>query len=119
MGSSIFLKIFLAQIAVAAVVVFFLKKVSDGQLLELAYRTIDYWKTEPGQKPPQTVTLITFRPIPPKAKERFLKIAAKRLGQAAMVFESDRSLLGGAKIKIGDKVFDYSLRDRLRQALSS
>jgi F0F1-type ATP synthase delta subunit len=116
---SIFLNLFFAQVVVGAIVVVCLKKVLDGQLLEFAYRQIDYWKPQDQRSPISEITLVTHKRLNVTQQERFRRITLKRLGAAVTVqFLVDRKIMGGAILRIGEKLFDYSLKDRLRQAFS-
>lgn len=116
---SIFLNLFLAQIVIGLIVVICLKKVLDHQLLDMAYRQIDYAKPQDNPSLVIQVTVISHKTLSFKNHERFRRISVKRLGSAVKLdFVVDKKILGGAIVKIGEKVFDYSLKDRLRQALS-
>lgn len=115
---SIFFNIFLAQAVVGFIVLVCLKNILDNQLLDLAYRQIDYWKAEPGTTVNQVV-LITHRRLKNKNQQRFQRIVSKRLGsEMKLVFQVDRGLWGGAVLRIDSKIFDHSLKDRLRQAVA-
>lgn len=116
---SILSNVFLAQAVVCFIVVVCLKKILDNQLLDLAFRQIDYWKLqESSPSVTRHVLLTTHRKIKPKIQEKFRNMTAKRLGPGATIaFSVDKRLMGGAVITIDSKVYDFSLRDRLKQAV--
>lgn len=119
MWLSIFLKLVLAQVVVGAIVVVCLKKALDHQLLDLAYRQIDCWKPQDPARPVNQIILTTHKKLGLKDRQRFQRITLKRLGESVgLTFTVQKDLMGGAVLRIDDRVVDYSLKDRLRQALS-
>jgi F-type H+-transporting ATPase subunit delta len=54
-----------------------------------------------------------------KQKNNIIKIIKLNLGINTVEFEVDTSLIGGIKIKIGDKVLDLSVQGKLNHLLKS
>ena len=110
----LFVIFILGQIAVAAIVIFFLKKKLDNILIDLAIRQLELYR---GEKAIKVATVVTHKNLNPQYQEHLRRIVAKQLGESAVLsYQTDKSLLGGIIIKLGDQIMDYSLRDRLRQA---
>ncbi len=63
-----------------------------------------------------TASLTTAIPISPVQLEEFSRELSERIGQAVSFrAKVDAELLGGAVVRVGDRVFDASLRTRLQQ----
>jgi F-type H+-transporting ATPase subunit delta len=63
-----------------------------------------------------TASVGTAHPLAPAERQLLEKALSKRLGRAvALQPYTDKSLLGGAVLKLGDTVFDGSLRSRLNR----
>lgn len=114
----IFVKILLAQIVAMTAVVFVLKKVLDKQLVESAIRQYDFWRNEEKVRPVNDeVAVICHRRLALAHRALIEKATRRRFGESARVIERvDKALWGGVIIRVGATVFDYSLKDRLRQA---
>ena len=106
----------LAQLVVAAGIVFVLKKVLDNMLAELALRQFELVGREKKSLDAPLV-VITHKGLNAKQEQRIVQVALKQFGAAAKPsFQVDRSLLGGMVIKVGSYLIDCSLKDRLRRA---
>lgn len=120
MGIHLLIKIFLLQLAIAAVIVFILKKILDNMLIDLASRHFDLWmhRQQTQDHPAEKISFISHKPLKPKNKEKFLKIMTKYSKQKIQpVFERDKSILGGVIIKGSNDILDFSLKTRLEEAL--
>ena len=66
-----------------------------------------------------SATLTTAVPLPPAQLERFSRELSQRVGrQVTISARVQDDLLGGAVVRVGDRVFDASLRTRLQQLRS-
>ena len=108
--------VFLAQLVVCAIVVFILKKILDNILIDSAIRQLELCNQ--GKKSSiDALTVISYQNLNTKNQERITRAALKQFGETAKpAFTIDRSLLGGMVIKVGSRIIDCSLKDRLRQA---
>lgn len=62
-----------------------------------------------GEEAGEPVTITTARPLNQSLKEWFVK----ELGAARAIFKTDSSLIGGVKIRAGDRDVDNSLKAKL------
>ena len=111
------LTIFLcSQVVVVIVIVFVLKKVLNGNLVDLAITQLESGQVV-ADSPTTNIVIITHQSISASHRERILKAISKRIpGAGVPEFRVDGKLLGGMIIKAGTQVVDYSLVDRLRRA---
>ncbi len=62
------------------------------------------------------VQVLTAFPLDAATESRIASAMQTRLGKAVRISQTiDSSLIGGAKVKVGDMVFDASLRGGLSQ----
>ena len=112
----IFLKLFLMQIVVGAVVVFILKKVLDRQLIELAIKTFKNAKLEPDDLKLGSILVGSPVNVSKKNQDRVLQLAEKKFGRPmSVVTKKDKSLKGGMIIYLNSSIIDYSLVGRLKE----
>lgn len=113
MGVGLLLGVFMVQAVIIAVIIVVLRAKLEGQLMDSALRHL---ATQPPSES-KRITVVTSRTLPPPDAGRFQRAAVQGMGSAVqVVFTVDPLLQGGAVIRIGEKVLDHSLRDRLRRA---
>jgi F0F1-type ATP synthase delta subunit len=105
------------QLLVAAIVVFVLKYKLDEILLDIGIQQMEVLSSEKKAKV-KAVTVITHKSLSTKYQDRIVRTVSKQFGSgAALSFQIDKNLMGGAIFKLGDVVaFDCSLRERLQRA---
>jgi len=107
---------FLAQLIIIAIIIYILKKILDRMLIDLAVTHFEYY--HPGRQSTDPVLIISHRPLSGKDKARLDKAARKiSVDPARLTYQVNKKKFGGMVIKTSDKMIDFSLRDRLRQAL--
>ena len=100
-----------------------LKKILDRNLIDLAIEQLRAGRLNPAElKEPDfdpgtvPVMVITYKKISETDREHILKELTKNIsGGAVPDFQTDPKLRGGMIIKVGTKVADFSLIDRLRR----
>ena len=86
-------------------------------LIDLAIRHFEYGQSRDKHKA-NVVDIITHKKIHDKYKQRIDKIAKKFLPPETQIqYQVKKGIWGGVIIKDGVKMIDYSLKDRLRQAV--
>ena len=112
----IFLKLFLMQLAVAAVVVFVLKKMLDHQLVEIAVKKFEACKLGAEDQKLNGIIVLATAPLKPSVQERLSQSAEKKFNRQMQLFvKKDKTLRGGIVIKLHSIVIDYSVTGRLRE----
>ena len=117
MDTDIFLKVLVAQIVSASIILFVLKKVLDRNLIELTIRRLE---TLPFAefKNVNSVTIVSHKKLNAKYQERVFKTSTRYFGtKVTPVLQIDKRLWGGAILHINENIYDFSLNDRLRQAM--
>ena len=113
---NIFMIFVLSQGVVISLILVFLKKKLNSNLVDLAITQLEAGQIE-LQSPNMAIAFITHKTVSADVRERILKAVTKRIpGSAAAEFRVDGKILGGMIIKAGSQVVDYSLVDRLRKA---
>ena len=113
---NIFMIFVLSQGVVISLILVFLKKKLNSNLVDLAITQLEAGQVE-LQSPNMAIVFITHKTVSADVRERILKAVTKRIpGSAAPEFRVDGKILGGMIIKAGSQVVDYSLDDRLRKA---
>ncbi len=63
----------------------------------------------------EIITVTTARPLNQRLKEWFMKELAGKFQLARASFKTDQSLIGGVKIRVGDREVDASVKARLEK----
>lgn len=117
MGFSLLVNMLLAQGILAVIIVIVLKNILDNNLIESAIRRLEWWLRTEHSSSVNQVTVISHKKLHPKNEERIVKAAGEYFKDSGKpVFQIDRKIMGGVVIKVGENIFDYSLKDRLRLA---
>jgi len=117
---SFLLGVLAVQAVVGLAVVYALARVLDRMLADLALRTLEAGGPvlPPGSQ--GEVSIVSRRPLPKAMEERARRAVAKRISpEAGVRFQIDRRIWGGAVVRAGDQVLDFSLKDRVTKALST
>ena len=108
---------FIAQIVAISFVVFVLKKILDHMLIDLAIRHLEYGQSK-ERRPVDLIVILTHRRLQEKYKQRIAQIIRKYCSQETQAeYRIQKDIMGGIIIKVGGRMIDYSLKDRLRQAV--
>ncbi len=117
MAISFFTLIILIQIVVITIIVFILKKILEQQLIDMVIRQYEFGQFEQLKPSIHQVEVISYKPLNQNNKKRIIDATVKHFGGSMkLIFEIDKRILGGMVIQVASKVFNGSLRDRLRQA---
>ena len=113
---SMFFKLIFWQAVVAAIVIACLVAILNKTLLLTAFSQFELWR---NPRRVEKMVVISHKPLAEKFRQRVLRLVTKKFGaQVTVSFETDKRLWGGVIIKVDDAaVVDFSLRDRLRQAM--
>ncbi len=107
---------FMAQIIVIAIIVVILKKILDRMLIDLAISLFEY--NASGQSPSGPITITTHKRLKSKYQAAIVKAAQKHSWPLDQIqYKIDKKIYGGMIIRTDKRIFDCSLKDRLRQAL--
>lgn len=115
---------FSAQAVAIFIIVFFLLKILNQNLKDLAIRQLETGVIvneggdDAAPRPDySTIKVITHRPVQEIERERILKAVTKlTAGKTKPQFEVDKTLKGGMVLVLGPRVIDCSLANRLRRA---
>jgi len=106
---------FLAQVVVISIIVMILKRILDQMLIDLAINLFEYWS--PGKHPTGPVQIITHKRLSGRNVDGLRKALGKHsLTPDQAQYVIDKKILGGMIIRADNRIFDCSLKDRLRRA---
>ncbi|HPB67652.1 MAG TPA: F0F1 ATP synthase subunit delta [Candidatus Omnitrophota bacterium] len=115
---SIFLKIFFFQILAAMITISILKVILDRNLIESAVKQFEYLCQHSDLPSPPEVTVISCHPLSPAVSSRVRCLVRKKFGEGVNVrCQTDKRMWGGVVIRVPGTVVNYSLKDRVRQAV--
>jgi F0F1-type ATP synthase delta subunit len=98
------------QLAIAGIVIFFLKRVLNRELEKVAVEKLV------SIKPSESVDLVTVYyaySLPSVIEQEIRTLIKNKFTEAKIIFEQLRPLKGGLMIKIKDEILDFSLSSRL------
>lgn len=90
---------------------FLAKEVKNTLALLAEERNLDALDKISSEEREEPVTVTTARPLSQSLKELLLR----EFGAASATFKTDTSLIGGVKIRVGDREVDNSLKARLEK----
>jgi len=109
--------IFILQIIVIGLIIFFLKRRLDKQLIELAVQKFGMLSPENVSPEQKDVVVITFRKLSEETRGKLLSTGHKRLDRMFnLIAKEDKAIKGGMIIKFKDFSIDYSLASRLKDS---
>lgn len=107
------------QVVAISIIVFVLIKLLNAMLTESGIRNLEFGIQSKQITADDQIVMISHKELKSKYKDEIQRITHKYLGHEVKVgYERDRSILGGVILKVGEKRFDCSIKDRLDQALS-
>ncbi|MFA5059945.1 MAG: F0F1 ATP synthase subunit delta [Candidatus Omnitrophota bacterium] len=114
----VILKIVLIQVVVIAFIIFALKKILDRQLIEFAVHKVELTPAEELGAGLKEVIIITadgkFQEL---SQKKILHAISKKLNRVvALNIQQDKTIRGGAIIKVNKTVIDCSLTSRLKES---
>jgi len=113
---SIFLKVFLFQVIVGAIVIFVLSKILHRQLEELAIKKLEYLKLDSDESKSEVLTLIAPGKISQANQNKLAHVCLRKFGHPVkFIFKVDKALKSGLVIQLKKTVIDYSLIGRLKE----
>ncbi len=114
---SIFFKLILGQLFVAAIVILVLKAVLDNSLLDAAVKQFELLSPRVESAMIQEVVVTSRKPLPATMVRRVGQVVKRNWGEAPrVIYKIDKLMMGGVVIQFSGYVINYSLKDRLRQA---
>jgi len=115
---SLFIKLIFWQIVVASIVLFILWLILQKNLVHAALVQFDYWDGKPRDPALAEIVVTSHQELKETLKAKIIKLTQRKFGEKmAVVFRVDRKIMGGLVIRAGEKVIDFALKERLRQAL--
>jgi len=115
----LFLLVFSVQAIAITLVVLVLRHLLEKMLIDYAIRNFEYFAKNAEKPVCHSVTVISARPLRPQYQERIRKVSPHLLRPGVMpMFQIQPALWGGLIIKVDDKIWDSSLRLRLKQAVT-
>jgi len=116
---SFLMAILVGQIIAIVFVMFVLKIVLDKMLIDLAVQHVEVWKMSEA-KEIDRILILTAKSLKQAYVERIKKATAKSFASNVVVdFQIQKSILGGAIIRVGEQIIDCSLKDRLQKAMKT
>jgi len=117
MGLTVFLKVILAQIVSAAIIIYILKRVLDNNLIELAIRRLELSKPSEIKRTTGQVTIVSSHNLSLPQRDRITVAVHKLLGtDVHPEYMINKEIMGGAILLLQEEAVDFSIRGRLRQA---
>ena len=114
---SFFIFILIGQAVAIFFVVFVLKVVLNNMLIDLAVRHIEVWKFSEA-KGIDRILILSHKPLKKTYVDRIKCSTQKTFSPNVFVdFQIQKSIWGGAVIRVGDQEIDCSLKDRFQQAI--
>jgi F0F1-type ATP synthase delta subunit len=109
--------ILISQVVAVVCVAFILKIVLNNMLIDLAARHIEVWKCSEA-KGIGRILIVIHRPLKKVYADRIKKAVERNFPvNTSLDFQIQRSIWGGAIVRVGDQMIDCSLKDRVLQAL--
>jgi len=109
--------IFILQIVVIGLIIFFLKGRLDKQLVDLAVQKFGMLSPENVSPEQKDVLVITFRKLSEETRGKLLRAGYKGLNRVFnFIVKEDKAIRGGMIIKFSDFSIDYSLASRLKES---
>jgi len=111
---NVIIKILLLQVAVAALVLFLLKKLLDRELFLCALEKLMQASADQGAAVDEAI-IVTANKLSGDEEFRLRTVIKARFPRAEVTIGQDRALWGGILIRAGAQVFDFSLWTKIRQ----
>ena len=109
--------VLISQFIVIVFIIFILNVVLNKMLVDIAIKHLEVWRLSEGSDINQVV-FVTHKPMTKTLVQRIHRAAKKNFSPTVLLdFQVQRSILGGAIVHVGDRIFDCSLKDRLSQAM--
>ena len=109
-------QVFIFQLIVISIIVFILKKVLEGQLIDLAVRKLDTMPLNEFDQDSYEVTVTAYAKLKNTIKEKIAQIITRKINKPAIVVvQHDKKLWGGLIIRWNKGVIDFSLISRLKE----
>jgi hypothetical protein len=122
------LMVFIGQVVVAFLVVVVLRAMLEKELIESAVRSLEsrkrdraspFYIPDPAEDVPlekAEVKIVSYKKLHARYQKRIQRAVEDSFGRGVIpAYIVDKSILGGVVFHIGDKVVEYSLRDRLKR----
>ena len=109
-------QVFFFQIIVISIIVFILKQVLEGQLVNLAVQKLDTMPLDEFDQGSYEVTVTAYANLKNSIKEKIAQIVTRKINKpAAIAVQRDKKLWGGLIIRWNKGVIDLSLISRLKE----
>lgn len=95
-----------------------LKVILDRSLIESAVKQFEYLCQHSDLPSPPEVKVISCHPLSQAVSSRVRCLVRKKFGEGVNVrYQTDKRMWGGVVIRVLGTVVNYSLKDRIRQAV--
>lgn len=114
---SFLLLILVVQAAAVIGVMFVLKGVLNNMLVDLAVRHLEFYRPADEPKKIEKVQFVSHKPLKKILMDRARHAVQKNFSSAVTLeFSVEKNIWGGAVVRLGEQVLDFSLRDRMIRA---
>ena len=111
---AVFIPIIILQVVLASVVIFFLMKTLNRNLVEMGVIRLENWQFERRDVKVSKVDVLTSKSLAQAFQTRIQEAVAKYFGpNTPITFNVSKDLLGGIVIKMDQEMIDCSTRNRL------
>lgn|SRR3989338_624852 len=109
-------KVFILQAGAIVLTVFILKKILDRQLTEAAIHSVEALDKNLIDKDLAALSITTYELLSAAAQNRLLNALNKKINKTVRLdIVQDKKIKGGMIIRIQERLFDYSLHNRLKE----